>query len=64
MSFFFFFVEFELLTVVESQMLRASKIQLRYKNLFFRWFSCYRQSPKTSNCCQPDLANGKIASKL
>ena len=24
MSFFFFFVEFELLTVVESQMLRAS----------------------------------------
>jgi len=38
-------------------------MQLRYKNPGFSRFSGYRQSLKMTSYCQPDLANGKIASK-
>ena len=55
---------FESLTAIESHTLRTSEIQLRYKNLIFRWFSCYRQSPKMTFYCQLDLTNGKIASNI
>jgi len=56
--------DFELLTIVESHILRASEIQRWYKNPGFSRFSSYRQSLKMTSYCQPDLANGKIASKV
>ena len=57
-------VDFELLTAIESQTLRASEIQLRYKNPGFSRFSSYRQSLKMTSYCQLDLTNGKNASKV
>ena len=45
-TFFVSFVDFELLTIVESHILRASEIQLRYKNPGFSQFSSNRQSLK------------------
>ncbi len=55
---------FELLTVVESQILRAFEIQRWYKNSGFSRFSNYRQSLKMTSYCQPDLANGKELKEL
>ena len=50
----------ELLTIVESHILRVSEIQLRYKSPSFSQFSSNRQSLKMTSYCQPDLANGRM----
>ena len=53
-------VDFELLTIVESQILRAYEIHPWYKNLGLSRLSSYRQSLKMTFYCQLDLTNGKM----
>ena len=53
-------VDFDSLTIVESQILRAYEIHPWYKPPGFSRLSSYRQSLKMTFYCQMDLVYGKM----